>query len=425
MHPFGGPQACARCDKTVYAAEQVMGPGRKLYHKPCLSCVTCNKRLDSLSLREHDLQPYCKNCHTKNFGTRDLRAANLPHRDPTSPWNDPIPESPGRHDHYPDLRDSSLSTSPPVVASPVRSNTTGNSSNSFALKPTRTLMSPTASTFPTTDLEPPRETNESEDEEPKQPTPPERSMSPAKRSANGFPLPSHTGRFGALPRTVPLSPTRSISPTRARSPTRINNRAAPPPDAWDEEGDEIAPLAASPPRPGFGLGTQTTGSSTTSQPPSSMARFGAGSSVTLGRSNSSVTSSMLDKQNRPIVQTSTGTRYGAALGGTISTNVTGSGSPKKWGGTNPTCPRCNKTVYFAEQVKAVGKTYHKGCLRCTECGTTLDSNRLRDHDGDPYCVRCHNKACIIISLCYLEYNIGLQKHGPQGAGYALLGKAGG
>jgi hypothetical protein len=81
-----------------------------------------------------------------------------------------------------------------------------------------------------------------------------------------------------------------------------------------------------------------------------MARFGAGSSVTLGRSNSSVTSSMLDKQNRPIVQTSTGTRYGAALGGTISTNVTGSGSPKKWGGTNPTCPRCNKTVYFAEQV---------------------------------------------------------------------------
>lgn len=28
------------------------------------------------------------------------------------------------------------------------------------------------------------------------------------------------------------------------------------------------------------------------------------------------------------------------------------------------CPRCSKAVYFAEQVLALGKKYHKLCLKC-------------------------------------------------------------
>jgi predicted nucleic-acid-binding Zn-ribbon protein len=28
------------------------------------------------------------------------------------------------------------------------------------------------------------------------------------------------------------------------------------------------------------------------------------------------------------------------------------------------CPKCGKAVYFAEEVSAVGKKYHKLCLRC-------------------------------------------------------------
>lgn len=31
------------------------------------------------------------------------------------------------------------------------------------------------------------------------------------------------------------------------------------------------------------------------------------------------------------------------------------------------CPRCNKTVYFAEEVRAVGKKWHKMCLSCGMC----------------------------------------------------------
>jgi len=50
----------------------------------------------------------------------------------------------------------------------------------------------------------------------------------------------------------------------------------------------------------------------------------------------------------PLKPTATGTRYGAMLGGSI--NVLNTGAPRKWGGSNPQCPRCGKMVYFAEQV---------------------------------------------------------------------------
>jgi len=135
--------------------------------------------------------------------------------------------------------------------------------------------------------------------------------------------------------------------------------------------------------------------------------------LTYGKNNNTTSAALtlLEKEGiNPLVQTTTGTRYGAALGGKVAMNMTGTptgGSPRKWGATTPLCPQCSQRVYFAEQVKAVGQTWHKNCLRCRECNTALDSNRLRDHDGVPFCVRCYSKL-----------------HGPQGSGYALLGKAG-
>ena len=151
----------------------------------------------------------------------------------------------------------------------------------------------------------------------------------------------------------------------------------------------------------------------------------------LARSNSTAAAAatLLEREGgnlSPLKRTATGTRYGTALGaglggGGIGVQLTG--TPRKWGTGTPICPRCTKSVYFAEQVKrsppstpqlphsvlidlilissggekvkAVGKTWHKGCLRCTECGTTLDSNKLRDHDGDPFCVRCYSKVSMV------------------------------
>jgi hypothetical protein len=144
------------------------------------------------------------------------------------------------------------------------------------------------------------------------------------------------------------------------------------------------------------ISTNTTGSgsSTSSSPPSSYAQ---------PRSPTS-----------PLFSSATGTRYGIALTGRVPTHNTGGigvnntgsifpsptgGSRRKWGTGTPSCPRCGKSVYFAEQVRAIGKTFHKACLRCVDCGTSLDSYKLRDHDGEPYCVRCYQKVWCLFLIC--------------------------
>eukprot|EP00050_Salpingoeca_kvevrii_P005819 m.285841 g.285841 ORF g.285841 m.285841 type:complete len:84 (+) comp11461_c0_seq1:46-297(+) len=59
--------------------------------------------------------------------------------------------------------------------------------------------------------------------------------------------------------------------------------------------------------------------------------------------------------------------------------------------TNPKCPKCDKDVFFAERVQALGKDWHKLCLKCGKCGKTLDSGKLSDHEGTPYCTQpCYN-----------------------------------
>ncbi|KZT23046.1 LIM-domain-containing protein [Neolentinus lepideus HHB14362 ss-1] len=334
MHPFGGTPICPRCSKAVYAAEQVMGPGRKLYHKFCLTCAICNKTLDSLSLLEHDEEPYCKNCHSKAFGTRDLRQANLPHRgdtlgSPTRRSFSPPPLSPTR---------TGSSVSPSLITSHATSNSvrsyqermgrSNSSSQSPVIKPTRSLS--------------------------------------------------------------PTSPTFSSFPARSLAGEKVEN--------GDEALDTISeePRAAGAVANGYAVerGNASISPALTGRDrPTSPTKYAS----TLGRSNGSFSSSVPS-----LIPTMTGTRYGTALGG-------GPSSPsKQWGGGTPVCPKCGKNVYFAEQVKAVGKTYHRGCLRCTECNTSLDSTRLTEKEGSPYCHRCYGKL-----------------YGPAGSGYALLGKAGG
>jgi len=243
--------------------------------------------------------PYSKNCHVKNFGTKDLRQANLPNRDqvvgltpPTSP-----------------RRNAGGLDSPP----------------SSPLRPTQTSIESTitgrAFTMPS----------------PKPPT-------VAKLAVVGEEeLRTGGGRIGMkdLPGRLPLSPTKRGG---------VEER---------ESTDE--PLSQTP---------QTT------------------VAATLGRKDVMM----------PLVATSTGTRYGRGLTGA------GGGASRQWGGGTPVCPKCGKSVYFAEQTKAIGQTFHKGCLRCSECDTRLDPGRLSEREARPYCHRCYAKL-----------------YGPQGSGYALLG----
>ncbi|KAG6853858.1 hypothetical protein C0991_000619 [Blastosporella zonata] len=292
-----------------------------------------------------------KSCHVKNFGTKDLRQANLPYREFTPESDDTRSTSPLHNTILP---------SPPRLAAPLRinaTNGTNGSSKTSSISAPRQTTSPIDPSFPpntsqneTTPDPPASSDTKNIDATPT--TPPRHAPSPTPSSAA---TPSNTGRpgLGGIPRTVPLTPTRSVPYGSYASPARrhlANNSIG-------------------------GTPSQTSGDTDLNSTPAI----------------------------RPIVPTATGTRYGAAL----TSNLTG--SPKRWGAsTNPSCPRCGKSVYFAEQIKAVGKTFHKNCLRCTECNTLLDSSRLRDHDGDPLCMHCYGKL-----------------HGPQGGGYALLGKAGG
>ncbi|KAI0351585.1 LIM-domain-containing protein [Trametes cingulata] len=357
MHPFGGTPICPRCSKAVYAAEQIMGPGRKLYHKPCLACKSCGKRLDSFSLVEHNEEPYCKICHVKLFGTRDLRHANLPHREDVlqSPPTSPVrannfglnraaspPALPSRHRSNDNLNAAFTANgnAPPL---PVRRHMTGGAGLDRGASPPPTLLKPTRTlspgreqrSRPTSLLQATEQMQGLVDlaEEKDEP----------KDSVESAPItPSHAGRSaGGLPRTIPLAPSTGASAQATPSAGDNTNR-----------GRRIAPP--------------------------------------------------------PLAPSMTGTRYGAALGGTVPLSPTMTGAGRQWGGGTPRCGRCGKAVYFAEQVKAVGKTWHKGCLRCTECGHTLDSGRLSEKDGDPFCHRCYAK-----------------RFGPQGSGYALLGKPGG
>ncbi|KAF8966941.1 hypothetical protein BDZ97DRAFT_1903604 [Flammula alnicola] len=423
MHPFGGTPICPRCSKAVYLAEQAMGPGRK----PCLACTACNKRLDSFTLLEHDQQPYCKSCHLKNFGTRDLRHANLPYAQPpvdeAARSTSPISPSSPNHNAFP----------PQALLRPINTGSVGGGSHSSSpqtnlprLRPNRSLVtSPISPTFP------PRpsptsaayqmqnnatsishaltnkaavaqeeeaevqdvlmldgsgaiaEQGEHGDAEESLDTFPE----PGSSSSHAYP--SHTGRpgIGTIPRTIPLYLNGSGA---ARTPYKHHTSHS------------------------VGSIPSRSTSSPTSSSPSSRSRE-AEDIVEEGEDD--YTNKRTFSNISPLKQTATGTRYGIVLSGGnanggsgVGVHMTGTGgSPRKWGAGTPQCPRCMKSVYFAEQVReGVGKTFHKNCLRCTECNSSLDSNRLRDHDGDPFCVQCYGK-----------------NYGPQGGGYALLGKAGG
>ena len=53
------------------------------------------------------------------------------------------------------------------------------------------------------------------------------------------------------------------------------------------------------------------------------------------------------------------------------------------------CPRCEKNVYFAEEVKALGNVYHKLCFSCSACRKLLDPGSITEHDNKMYCNSCY------------------------------------
>jgi len=64
---LGGPDACGRCGRTVYAMERANGISDP-WHKACCACKVCNKKLDPSSLQRHEKEIFCKGCYAKKYG---------------------------------------------------------------------------------------------------------------------------------------------------------------------------------------------------------------------------------------------------------------------------------------------------------------------------------------------------------------------
>ncbi|XP_048372073.1 cysteine-rich protein 2 [Sphaerodactylus townsendi] len=66
------------------------------------------------------------------------------------------------------------------------------------------------------------------------------------------------------------------------------------------------------------------------------------------------------------------------------------------------CPKCDKTVYFAEKVTSLGKDWHKFCLKCERCNKIVTPGGHAEHDGKPYC----HKPCYATLFGPKGVNIG-------------------
>lgn len=223
-----------------------------------------------------------------------MRHANLPHRDdqPPSPTKANQPPLP-----LPSRVTSPIRTDPLVPL----------------LKPTRSLVtSPNgirSPTFPrgvvdierTSDKDGEGDTATSPAHDCASPSAPPRALSPLGKTN----MPTNSGRHGQgnFPRTIPLSPNKSVQPSSDPDPSPKSPSPVPRPLHNYSRSVESIPLVSN------------------------------------------------------LVPTTTGTRYGELLN-RASVNLTGSSgiSARRWGADTPTCPRCSRNVYFAEQVSALFST---------------------------------------------------------------------
>jgi len=56
------------------------------------------------------------------------------------------------------------------------------------------------------------------------------------------------------------------------------------------------------------------------------------------------------------------------------------------------CPNCGKTVFFAEEVRAIGLSWHARCLKCAQCNKALDVGSINDKNGKIYCKPCYSSV---------------------------------
>lgn len=88
-------------------------------------------------------------------------------------------------------------------------------------------------------------------------------------------------------------------------------------------------------------------------------------------------------------------------------------SVPRFGGGNPKCARCQKTVYANEKVVCAAKgkwqlggshipDWHEACLKCPDCNKRLDSTTVAEHNGEVYCKACYGRRFGPKVMCALN-----------------------
>ncbi|SNX83031.1 uncharacterized protein MEPE_01737 [Melanopsichium pennsylvanicum] len=492
MPRFAVPPApkCARCQTSVYLAEQVIGPASKPYHKTCLTCVVCNKRLDSTLLVEHDGEPYCKNCHKEHLGTGKggfAKAVNLNTTSPKSPstnlggtsarspagtpsrlggamggFNTPETKmtrggigegggarrspSPtkltpgasltGSEDQVPSIsihpRETGIgsplaarSTSPAKASSPTRTGSSPPSStpirsideaiasgNSDLSDPVARLQAavggmginststskPAPSSFDSHDT--PYQTSSAGRTIPSvdyyaTPSPPPTNTRPAPTSK-----PSYTEETSFAEDGTPITiQTRRVAATDTIGSIRFTGTSSPTPKPSAKVNSQppLANLGAlpAPKRPDPKTLTGASGTAKIAPP------------RTITNTSTQNLPNFASSSSDDFASASCGKKSGIDRIGLSSSIVDASGG-------TPLCARCHRPVYFAEQKAAAGRKWHRACLRCDGCNTTLESGKLEEGPVNGSEGKApKGGANVWCRICYAKY------FGPKGLGVGL------
>merc|ERR1712055_719601 len=62
-----GSSGCPVCLRSVFPMEAVMAADRTPYHKYCLKCNECGRKLEIANLNEHEKSLYCSSCYQVLF----------------------------------------------------------------------------------------------------------------------------------------------------------------------------------------------------------------------------------------------------------------------------------------------------------------------------------------------------------------------
>jgi len=75
MSGFGssaGAPVCPNCTKRIYPTEIISAAGRQ-YHKQCIICKKCSRKITPGSQLDHKEDIYCKNCYNEEFVDSDTQ----------------------------------------------------------------------------------------------------------------------------------------------------------------------------------------------------------------------------------------------------------------------------------------------------------------------------------------------------------------